>query len=62
MGEQMDKEAILTTQQLNLIYPQSCMLYKILPNVARAEMDPMKATSNPHADGVIGSAIGQVMS
>lgn len=36
------------------------MLYKILPNDPRAEMDPTKATPDPHADGVIGSAVDQV--
>ena len=38
------------------------MLYKILPNSARAEIGPTKTTPSPHADGVIGSAIGQLMS
>lgn len=47
---------------MDLIYSQSRMLYKILSNIARAEIDPTKTTPGPHADGVISSAVGQVTS
>ena len=58
MGVNKQKEEILRAQQLDLIYSQSCMLYKILPNVSQAKMDPTKATPSPNIDGVIGSTVG----
>ena len=61
-GAQTEEEAILIAQQLDLIYSQSIMLYKILPNVAQAKMDLTKTTPNPHVDGVIVFEVGQVMS
>ena len=60
MGEQTKEDEILKSQQLYLIYSQSRILYKILPNSPRVETDPMKETLDPHANGVIGSIVGQV--
>lgn len=56
----MEEEEILRSQQLDLIYSQSGMLYKILPNTPWAKTGPTKATPNPHIDGFIGSAVIQV--
>lgn len=36
------------------------MLYKFLLNAPKIETDPMKATPGPHANGFIGSIVGQV--
>ena len=58
MGARTKEETILRAQQLDLIYSQSRMLYKILPNAAQAETDPTKTTPDPHADRVIGSIVG----
>ena len=60
MGAQSKEEAILRAQQLDLIYFQSGMLYKILSNNPRAETYPTKETPSPHADGVIDSIVSQV--
>ena len=38
------------------------MLYKILPNAPRAQMDPTKATPSLHADGVINSIFNHMTS
>ena len=62
MGAQTKEEEILRMQQLNLIYSQSSMLYKILPNAPHVEIDPTKETPNPHVRGVIGSVVVQVTS
>ena len=62
MGEQAEEEAILRAQQLDLIYSQSRMLYKILHNTARTKTDPTKITHGPHVDAVINFKVGQVMS
>lgn len=50
-----EEEAIIRAQQLDLVYSQSRVLYDILPNAPRAEMDPMKFVPGPHADGVVDS-------
>lgn len=57
MGEQSEDEAILRAQQLDLIYSPLAILYKILPNAPRAEMDPMRVTPIPHANRVIDSMV-----
>lgn len=56
------EEAILRAQQLDLIYSQLGMLYKILPNAPQAEMDPTKETHGHHVDGIIGFVVGKVTS
>lgn len=60
MGEQSKEEAILRVQWLDLIYSQLSMLLKILTNAPWAEMDLMKETPGPHADGFIVSTFVQV--
>jgi hypothetical protein len=50
-----EEEAIFKAQQLNLIYSQSGMLYKILPDASRSNYDPRK-NIGPHVDGIVGSA------
>jgi hypothetical protein len=49
------EEVIFKSQQLDLIYAQSRMLYEILPNASRSNYDP-KQKLGPHVDGIIGSA------
>lgn len=58
MGKWMEEEKILRSQQLNLIYSQTGMIYNILPNFSHGETNRKKATPDPHANGVIGYAIG----
>jgi hypothetical protein len=49
-----EEEAIFKSQQLDLIYAQSGMLYEILPDTPRSNYDP-RQRPGPHADGIIGS-------
>ena len=58
----MEEEEILRAQQLDFIYSQSGMLYKILPNATQAKTNPTKTMSSLHVDGVISSTVGQVTS
>ena len=57
MGKNSEEEAILRSQQLDWIYSQSSILYKILQNTHRPEMDTMKETPGLHAHRVIGSMV-----
>jgi hypothetical protein len=52
-GVTPEEEAIFKSQQLDLIYAQSGMLYKILRDAPRSNYDPRK-NLEPHADGIIG--------
>jgi len=54
-GVKTKEEAIIRAQKLYLVYSQSRVLYDILPNAPRSEMDPKKFTPRPHADGIVGS-------
>jgi len=49
-----EKEVIFKDQQLDLIYDQSGMLYKIISDTPRSRYDPRK-NPGPHADGIVGS-------
>jgi hypothetical protein len=49
-----EEEVIFKAQQLDLVYSQSWMLYKILLDATRSNYDPRK-NPGPHADGIIGS-------
>jgi hypothetical protein len=49
-----EEEEILKSQQLDLIYAQYGMLYKILPDAPRSSYDPRQKLE-PHADGIVGS-------
>ena len=60
MGAWSKEKAILRSQLLDLIYSQSSMIYKILPNAPQAQMDPLKETLGPHANGFINSTVSQV--
>jgi hypothetical protein len=50
-----EEEAIFKSQQLNLIYAQSGILYEIIFDAPRSNYDPRQNTG-PHSDGIIGSA------
>jgi hypothetical protein len=50
-----EEEAIFKAQQLDIIYAQSGMLYKILPDAPRSSYDP-RQNLGPHVDGIVGSA------
>ena len=54
-GVNIEEEAILRAQQLDLVYAQSRVLYDILPNAPREDTDPTRPKLGVHADGVIGS-------
>jgi hypothetical protein len=49
-----EEEAIFKSQQLDLIYAQSGMLYEILPDAPRSNYDP-RQNPGPHVDGIVGS-------
>jgi hypothetical protein len=44
----------MKSQQLDLIYSQSRVLYEILLNAPRAKTNPIKPKLGPHVNGVIG--------
>jgi hypothetical protein len=54
-GVTSEEEVIFKSQQLDLIYAQSGMLYEILPDAPRSNYDP-RQNLGPHADGIVGSA------
>jgi hypothetical protein len=54
-GVTIEEEAIFKSQQLDLIYAQSGMLYHILPDAPRSTCDPRQKT-RPHADGIVSSS------
>jgi hypothetical protein len=49
-----EEEAIFKSQQLDLIYAQSGMLYEIIPDTPWSNYDP-RQNLGPHVDGIIGS-------
>ena len=49
------EQAIFRAQQLELIYSQSGVLHKYLPNASRSKLDISKTKPSPHGDGLIGS-------
>jgi len=53
-GITIEEEAIFKSQQLDLIYTQSRILYEIIPDTPRSSNDP-RQNLEPHADGIIGS-------
>jgi hypothetical protein len=50
-----EDEAIFKSQQLDLIYAQSGMLYDIIPHTSRSNYEP-RQNLRPHVDGIIGFA------
>jgi hypothetical protein len=51
-GETSEEEDNFKSQQLDLIYAQSGMLYEIIPDAPRSNYDPRK-NLGPHVDGII---------
>ena len=51
---QNKEQAIFRSQELDLIYAQSKLLYEIIPNAPRSNFNP-KFKPGPHADGIVGS-------
>ena len=45
----------MRAQQLELIYSQSGLLYKVFPDGPRLILDKTRQRSGPHADGIVGS-------
>jgi hypothetical protein len=54
-GVTSEEEAIFKSQQLDIIYAQSGMLYEILPDAPRSKYDP-RQKPRPHSNGIVGSA------
>jgi hypothetical protein len=50
-----EEEAIMRAQQLELIYSQSGLLYKVFPDAPRSITDKTRQRSGPHVDGIVGS-------
>jgi len=46
----------MRAQQLDLIYSQSGLIYKILPDASSSILNKTRQRFGPHADGIIGSA------
>jgi ribosomal protein L44E len=51
-----EEDAIMRSQQLELIYSQSGLLHEILPDAPRSILDKTKQRVVPHADGIVGLA------
>ena len=49
---QNEEQAIFRTQELDLIYAQSGLLYDIIPNASHSSFD-LKVKPRPHADGIV---------
>ena len=49
------EEDILRSQQLDLIYAQSRILYEIIPDAPRSSHSVEKPKPGPHANGMVGS-------
>ena len=54
-GVTNEEEAILSAQQLELIYSQSRILYELIAKALRPTHDVEKPNPGPHANGVVGS-------
>jgi hypothetical protein len=54
-GVFFEEDAIMRTQQLELIYSQSGLLYEILPDAPHSILDKTRQRVGPHADGIVGS-------
>ena len=50
-----EEQAIFRAQQLELIYSQSGILSKYLPNAPGSKVDVAKLKPGPHTDGIVGS-------
>lgn len=46
---------IFKSQQLDLIYSQSSLIYEIIPDAPRSNTDPLKPKFGPHVDAIVGS-------
>jgi hypothetical protein len=51
-----EEDAIMRSQQLELIYSQSGLLYKIFLDAPMSILDKTRQQAGPHVDGVVGSA------
>jgi hypothetical protein len=45
----------MRAQQLELIYSQFGLIYKISPDAPRSILDKTRQKYGPHADGIVGS-------
>jgi hypothetical protein len=54
-GVTYEEEAIFKSQELDIIYTQSGMLYQILLDTPRSNYDP-RQNPRPHVHGIVGSA------
>jgi hypothetical protein len=49
----------MISRQLELIYSQYGMSYKLFPGALRSNFDKTKQKYGPHADGIVGSALNK---
>jgi hypothetical protein len=54
-GVTSEEEEVFKSQQLDIIYAHSGMLYEIIPDSLRSNYDP-RQNPGPHVDGIAGSA------
>jgi hypothetical protein len=50
------EDAIMRSQQIDLIYSQFGLLYEIFPDAPCSILDNTIQRTRPHADGIVGSA------
>jgi ribosomal protein L44E len=50
-----EEEAIMRDQQLELIYSQSGLIYKVFLDAPQSIIDKDRHKTGPHADGIVGS-------
>ena len=53
-GVYSEEQAIFRAQQLELIYSQSGILQKYLPDAPGSKVDIAKSKPGPHTDGIVG--------
>jgi len=57
----LEEQVIFRAQHLELIYSQSGMLYKIIPDVSRSTLDLEKLKATLHVDGIVGFSQSKVI-
>jgi hypothetical protein len=55
LGVFSEEEVIMREQQLDLIYSQSGLLYKVFPDASWSILDKNRQRSRPCVDGIVGS-------
>ena len=54
-GAITEEQAISHAQYLDLVYSQSGTLYDLIPHASWPTIDPLRPTTEPPTDGILGS-------